>query len=229
MAPAPYNPHPPSFADGMASRPFPSLAEEAGADGGRGDHSARARPVGDMYSSSWADRFVIPSAIVSGDLRLLWSNLAADLLFAAGKDFHLVNGIVGCADKSQSLAFRAFLASVGHEPQAWVYCRDEAARQMVRAELVQPEGMPPGAALMFYPIEGPERFLWSDFEKVFDLTRAETVVVKRIMGGEPADTIAEELSVALDTVRTHLRRIYIKLGVNNREQLFSKLCVFRIP
>jgi DNA-binding CsgD family transcriptional regulator len=29
-------------------------------------------------------------------------------------------------------------------------------------------------------------------------------------------------------VRTHVRRIYTKLGVNNREQLFSRISPFRI-
>lgn len=158
---------------------------------------------------------------------MLWSNPAADALFAVGKDFQVINGILGCVDKVQGQEFRAFLSSV-RDPQAWIYCRDETPQQMVRAEAVQPENHPVGVALMIYPIEGLGDFLWSDFDKVFGLTRAETVVVKRIMGGESADTIADELSVTLDTIRTHVRRAYTKLGVNNREQLFSKVSAFRI-
>ena len=93
---------------------------------------------------------------------------------------------------------------------------------------MRPAGLPPATALMIYPVDQEDRFLWSDFPKVFGLTRAETVVVKMIVGGASADMIAEELSVAIDTVRTHVRRIYAKLGVNNREQLFSRISPFRI-
>ena len=184
--------------------------------------------LGDAYLASWTDRFAVPSAIVGADFQLLWSNPAADALFAAANDFQLLNGAVGCVDKVQGQEFRAFLAVVGDAPEAWIYCRDEVAQHMVRAEAVRPDGMPGGLALMIYPIDSLGRFLWSDFHKVFGLTRAETVVVKRIMGGESADTIAEELSVTLDTIRTHVRRIYVKLEVNNREQLFSKVSAFRI-
>ena len=124
--------------------------------------------------------------------------------------------------------FRAFLADLGDDPEAWIYCRDEAAQQMVRAEPVRPDGLPPAVALMIYPVDSVDRYVWADFDKVFGLTRAETVVVKRIVSGQSADAIAEELSVALVTIRTLVRRIYTKLGVNNREQLFSKISVFRI-
>jgi DNA-binding CsgD family transcriptional regulator len=222
--------------DGKAGQPYFPFAGAAGPNRVRKigaqpplTPAPPLKPVGDVYFSSWADRFPVPSAVLGEDLQLLWSNAAADALFAAGKDFLLVNDIVGCVDKAQGQEFRAFLASIGDVPEAWIYCRDDTARQMVRAEAVRPDGLPPGIALMIYPIDGLNRFLWSDFHKVFGLTRAETVVVKRIMGGESADAIAEELSVALDTVRTHVRRVYIKLGVNNREQLFSKVSAFRIP
>ena len=186
-----------------------------------------ARPVGNLYLSEWTSRFSIASIILAEDLRPLWTNPAADAILAAGKDFHLSNGVFACVDKTQGPVMRAFLAGLGDEPDAWIYSRDET-HQLLRAEAVRPAGLPPATALMIYPVDQEDRFLWSDFPKVFGLTRAETVVVKMIVGGASADMIAEELSVAIDTVRTHVRRIYAKLGVNNREQLFSRISPFRI-
>jgi DNA-binding CsgD family transcriptional regulator len=183
--------------------------------------------VRNPYFSSWAGQYPIPSMILAGDLSLLWSNSAADEILAAAKDFQLINGVVACLDKVQGQEFRAFLEAVGQKPEVWLYGQDETAFRMVRAEALSPDGMPPALALMIYPVDGVERYLWSDFHKVFGLTRAETIIVKRIVGGEPADVIAEELSITLETVRTHVRRIYAKLGVNNREQLFSKVSAFR--
>lgn len=217
-----------------AALPCFPVARAAGSD--VAGHSASRSPLspmplkaaGNLYFSRWAAGYAIPAMIVAEDLQLLWSNPAADAIFAAGKDFQVINGVVGCVDKVQGQEFRAFLALVGDDPEAWIYCRDETAQQMVRAEVVRPDGLPRAVALMIYPIDSEDRFLWSDFHKMFGLTRAETVVVKRIVGGESADAIAEDLSVTLDTIRTHVRRVYTKLGVNNREQLFSRVSVFRI-
>lgn len=183
--------------------------------------------TGNLYFSSWAEQYPIPSMIVAEDLSLLWANSAADEILAEAKDFQLAGGTLTCVDKAQGQEFRAFVATVGQKPQVWVYRQDETALRMVRAESLSPDGMPPAVALMIYPIDGVDRYFWSDFHKVFGLTRAETIIVKRIVGGEPADTIAEELSITLETVRTHVRRVYAKLGVNNREQLFSKVSAFR--
>jgi DNA-binding CsgD family transcriptional regulator len=191
---------------------------------------ARGAPVkaGNPYFSNWAEQYSIPCMILAEDLGLLWSNSAADGILAAAKDFQLTNGALACVDKVQGQAFRGFLATVGQTPEAWIYCQNDTASQMVRAESLSPEGMPSAVALMIYPIDRAGRYFWSDFHKVFGLTRAETIIVKRIIGGEPADTIAEELSITLETVRTHVRRVYAKLAVNNREQLFSKVSAFRI-
>jgi DNA-binding CsgD family transcriptional regulator len=186
-----------------------------------------ARPVGNLYLAEWTSRFSIASIILGEDLRPLWTNPAADAILAAATDFQLIHGVFACVDKAQGPVMRAFLAGLGDEPEAWIYSRDDT-HQLLRAEAVRPAGLPPATAVMIYPVDREDRFLWSDFPKVFGLTRAETVVVKLIVGGASADMIAEELSVALDTVRTHVRRIYAKLGVNNREQLFSRISPFRI-
>jgi len=219
---------------GYGPRPVPPVVSDVRDDGLKDldrtvfRQTATVSGTGSLYFSRWAAGYAIPSMILGGDYQILWSNPSADAMLAAAKDFHLTNGVVACADKAQSQAFHAFLTELGDGPEAWIYCRDEAAQQMVRAEPVRPDGLPPAVALMIYPVDDVDRYLWADFDKVFGLTRAETVVVKRIVSGKSADEIAEELSVALDTIRTHVRRIYVKLGVNNREQLFSKVSVFRV-
>lgn len=187
-----------------------------------------SKPVANLYLDRWTSRFAIPSMIIGGDFGLLWSNAAADEVLADGKDFQLTSGGFACVDKTQNQAFRSFVAGLGNDPAAWILSRDETSHQMVRAEALCADDLPPAVALMIYAVDADDRFLWSDFHKVFGLTPAETVVVKRIVGGEAAEAIAGELSVALDTVRTHVRRIYAKVGVANREQLFSKISPFRI-
>lgn len=50
------------------------------------------------------------------------------------------------------------------------------------------------------------------------LTPAETVVLGRMAAGRSNRVIAEELAVSLETVRTHVKRIFRKLEVVNRTQ-----------
>ena len=206
----------------------PGLPEDGAASGPReAPLAASVRPMGNLYFGHWTGQFPIPSRIVAEDGRLLWTNPAADAVLSAAKEFQAVNGVLVCVDKSQAAELRAFLIGLGDGPEAWIYRREDTAHHLVRAEKVTPVGLPPATALMIYPL-AEDQYIWADFEKVFGLTRAETAVVKRLIGGEAADAIADEMSIALDTVRTHVRRIYTKLGVNNREQLFSRISPFRI-
>ncbi|MCF6420688.1 LuxR C-terminal-related transcriptional regulator [Amycolatopsis tucumanensis] len=48
------------------------------------------------------------------------------------------------------------------------------------------------------------------------LTNRELVVLTRLTSPQPLDEVASELRVSVNTVKTHVRAIYAKLGVNNR-------------
>ncbi|MEU3270597.1 LuxR C-terminal-related transcriptional regulator [Saccharomonospora sp. NPDC006951] len=50
------------------------------------------------------------------------------------------------------------------------------------------------------------------------LTTRERAVLRRLTSSHPLDEIASQLSVSVNTVKTHVRAIYAKLGVNNRRQ-----------
>lgn len=53
-----------------------------------------------------------------------------------------------------------------------------------------------------------------DLEK--DLTPRETAILLRIMAGDSTAQIGKRFYVSISTVKTHIQRIYIKLGVHNR-------------
>ena len=48
------------------------------------------------------------------------------------------------------------------------------------------------------------------------LSRREAQVLRQLAGGKGVEQIANALSVGRETVRTHIRQIYRKLGVNDR-------------
>lgn len=63
-------------------------------------------------------------------------------------------------------------------------------------------------------------------QAAFGLTKAENRVLVQMLLGEPADEISRSLGVSVETVRSHIKRIYDKLRVSSRERLFSRLLPF---
>ncbi|CAM1342251.1 response regulator [Tenacibaculum aestuarii] len=55
------------------------------------------------------------------------------------------------------------------------------------------------------------------------LTVRENEVVKLLAKGKSYATIAEELSLSVNTIKTHTRNIYEKLHISKREELINKL------
>jgi LuxR family transcriptional regulator of csgAB operon len=56
-----------------------------------------------------------------------------------------------------------------------------------------------------------------------DLTKREKQILDRITAGESNKEIAEDLFLAVSTVKTHIYKLYKKLEVNNRHQAISKV------
>jgi len=65
-----------------------------------------------------------------------------------------------------------------------------------------------------------------DLKQAFGLTPAEGRVANSLLGGKTAEETAEGLGVSLETVRTHIKRAYAKLGVSSREGFFHMLTPF---
>lgn len=61
--------------------------------------------------------------------------------------------------------------------------------------------------------------LSDDFVKSFLLTRREKEVIKGLVLGKNAEQIADELCVAYETVKSHRKNIYLKLGINSIVEL----------
>ena len=59
--------------------------------------------------------------------------------------------------------------------------------------------------------------------RAYDLTRREEDVLRLLMEGRTFAEAADELVVSLNTVKSHVRRIYAKMGVGGKADLLEKV------
>lgn len=59
--------------------------------------------------------------------------------------------------------------------------------------------------------------------RAYDLTRREEEVLRLLIAGKSFAAIAGELFVSVNTVKTHVRHIYRKMGVNRKEDLSERV------
>lgn len=55
-----------------------------------------------------------------------------------------------------------------------------------------------------------------------NLTQREKEVLRQLVNGQSYKMVAEDLNIAIDTVRSHIRRIYEKLQVNSKSEAVVK-------
>lgn len=200
----------------------------SGAWGSYDAHDRQDDPGVEPYFRAWSDRFELPSMMVTVSGRVVWANQAAEAFNDDIDDLSIDDGLLQFAERRTAASFRDFCAGLDEEPAAWLF-RPRAAEQayLFRAEALTPGNAEPAVALVVYPTSGAS-YLWADLKEVFGLTPAEERVVKHLTEGENVEEAAAALSISVETARTHVRRVYAKLGCSGREQMFARILAFRV-
>lgn len=63
-------------------------------------------------------------------------------------------------------------------------------------------------------------------KEAFRLTGAEESVLHQMAQGQTVEGIAQRARISPETVRTHVRRVYSKMAVSSREEMFSRISPF---
>lgn len=167
-----------------------------------------------------------PEMLVAGDLEVVWLNAAGLGLTARTGPVSLGGGRIILAHRSQEDGLRAFLDGLDDEPGVWVLDGPQG-RWLIRAEPIAPVDAPTAWLLTWRSMDEDGCHLWADINAAFGLTRSEARLLHYLLGGRTVDEAAVDLSISVQTARTHVRRIYVKLGVSNREQLFATALRYR--
>ncbi len=155
---------------------------------------------------------------------VVWATSGAALLASGKSCITISNGVLsGRTRHSDALLRELFEELELAAPRAAV--RLIASEPSRRPELfVQAQAYPaPGAAHILLTIRSLERDLQEipDLGRLYGLTRTEQQISAMMIKGQSVTEISRHLHKSVLTVRTHVKRIYGKLQVGTKEQLFS--------
>jgi DNA-binding CsgD family transcriptional regulator len=87
--------------------------------------------------------------------------------------------------------------------------------------LGEPKVGPLGVTIVSY--RGLSEEVCADLKRLWDLSSGEIRILAMTFRGLTVQEVAEKADISIETVRTHIRHIYAKIGVNSREALFATL------
>lgn len=205
--------------DGLAGRPaYPAGVREMKA--GAAHFEAGPGP------SALPFFLVDPGAriITDSNRRIIWATSAAMLLASDGACVTIADGeLAGRTRHSDALLRSMFEDSESAAPGAVVRLIASEPSHPPRLFIQAQRHELSGEACTLLTIRDLSRKLREipDLGRLYGLTRTEQQIVAMMVRGQSVTEIAEQLHKSVLTVRTHVKRVYAKLGVGTKEQLFS--------
>ena len=194
---------------------------ETGELGGDGDGGS------EKLALQWISADTAAKLLVDETLRILWANPVALDWLRIGDCFKLMSGQLWMSHSQpqmQELIRRAeeadqgFCAPVEGAEAHVIIC----AKRLANAKGERCFGVT--ARRTDRPSDSP----LFGVSEIFRVTPREMAVLRLLLAGRTAQEIANGQRISIETVRTHIRRIYTKLEVNSREGLFTRLRPFLI-
>lgn len=177
---------------------------------------------------AWIEYDAQPRVMIDHQLRVLWSNVAARSRLAKRQDVEVRAERLATTDPSRQDELREFILASGAAVTTWCFpCGDGDGHLLFRAQRIA-WGVDTSFGVTFHASGTAWRARYADLDACFRLTRAEHQVLLDILDGHDADSLSGERGISIETARTHIRRIYDKLGVNTREALCRRAAPFRI-
>lgn len=164
--------------------------------------------------------------MVDPQLRISWMNAAASRLLDASEILMQQQDQISFFNESDETRFSTFLSALrtkaGHE----VLALEDGEGQLVFCGWHDADtGI---SCLEISLAHAEEQPLFADFRSAFGLTDSETQTALALFNGKTVTEVADARKVSVETVRTQVRKLYIKMGAQSREKFYKKLMPFRI-
>ncbi len=175
----------------------------------------------------WLDLETRARLLVDEGLRLLWANRAGSRLLVEGRDLEVRDGILSAKTRANQPDLQRFVLQCGTEV-ATLCLPSDGGHLLLRARQIGNQGDRRFFGLSFHHSAKGFTARYADLDRAFRFTQAEHRVVLKMIEGLTADEIAAEAGQSIETVRTHIRNIYVKAEACSREGLFARLRPYRV-
>ena len=178
---------------------------------------------------AWVERDPLPRVLVDEQLRVIWANPAAQDALDRKRDIAIRDGQLSTTQAGEQQALIDFVRGTGSALTSFCFpCEDGDGHLLFRAVEVQRDWGTRYFGLTFFRSGSGFSVRYADLDKVFQLTQSEHRVLLQLLDGLTADQIATKLGVSIETTRSHIRQIYLKLNVTSREGMFSRVLPYRL-
>jgi DNA-binding CsgD family transcriptional regulator len=179
------------------------------------------------------ERAQLAIVVVTVDARPVFANPAADAILRRGGALMLTHGRLTSSDVSVGARLATLIrnaASIlvkdkGNLGAAIAIPRDD---RLPLTLLIAPFRPAPGGSDVLQPaaiifIRDPELPIAAKraLQELFGLTPAEATIAAALAAGKSIEDIAETAKIGLNTVRTQIKRIFLKTGTNRQAQLVT--------
>lgn len=165
-------------------------------------------------------------------MRILWSNANATASLAERRDVQDRKGMLTTVNRGLQSQLEAFVGSRTGELASWNLPRSDGdgdGSLIIRAQRLSKEDDGHCTySLLFFGGGSDFHARYANLAAIFNLTASEHRVLLEMIEGHDARGAAAKFDLSIDTVRSHIRGIYAKIGAGSREELFSKLRPHRL-
>ncbi len=192
-------------------------------------NDARHRASPAALALAWMEADAQPRIICTTALELVWANSAARNPSVNGGELDLKDGAIALRERTAQAGFCAFVKACGPVLTTLALPRETGnGHLLLRGRRIGEEDGYGLVGLTFLYSGNMFRPLYADLDNAFQLTPAEHRILLRMIDGLNAEGIAEAKQLSIETVRSHIRNIYNKMGVTTRESMFAKARPFQL-
>jgi DNA-binding CsgD family transcriptional regulator len=189
-------------------------------------HANEGEGLGSEIFEQWLDNDRPDRLLVDRNGKVLWCRVSQKIGTHANDHSNLLARVrVGSALPSDLLLpilNAGSLADGGGTRLALIEDRDRSTSLICHViALGLPKTGPLGVTIATY--RGLSEVVRADLKRLWDLSVGEVRILAMTFQGLTVQEISSEADISIDTVRTHIRHIYAKVGVSSREGLFAVL------
>lgn len=177
--------------------------------------------------AEWAGADPARRYIVTKDLCVVWASESAHRFLDDATVLHRAGSAIRLTDHAQQSALADLVAYADDTFSTWHLSRAGSQEQL----LFVARRISPGSDLVGLRIQDTSigfQPQWANFAPAFSLTPAENRVALLLLDGNSAERTASLLGLGEATIRTHVKRLYLKLEVTSKEEMFRRMAGFRI-